>query len=139
MAFVSLEDSSSKAEVVLFPKTFQKVGHLLSQHHVFVVRGAIDLTSPHLCKIKANEFVPMDLFFEQWPAFSKLCLLLPSAIEESMLQELQSKLPKGKIPLHFQFSEQNKKLELATRHRVGITRESLMELDRQKIGVSIYL
>jgi DNA polymerase-3 subunit alpha len=137
MAFVNLEDGVSKAEIVLFPKTFQKVEHLLAQHHVFVVRGALDLASPHLCKIKANDFVPMELFFEQWPSFSKICLQLPAVFEESLLHEVQAKLPKGKIPLSFQLSENSKRVEIITRQKVGFDLELLRTLEKLRLGIRI--
>jgi DNA polymerase-3 subunit alpha len=139
MAFVTLEDGVSKAEVILFPRTFKKVELLLSQHTVFMVRGTLDMTSPHVCKIKAQDFVPMDLLFEQWPTFGSICLNLPNSFEETTVQEVQSMLNRGKVPLYFAFSEAGKKLELSTRQRIQLNLDMLQKLERKKIGIKINL
>lgn len=80
MAFLQLEDCNSKAEIIVFPKVFKKIEPWLSQYHVFVVKGSLDLMSNHTCKIKANELVPMELLFQEWPSAIHATFQLPCTL-----------------------------------------------------------
>ena len=42
MCFVTLEDATGLAEVVLFPPVYQRFGHLLSESGVLVVKGRVE-------------------------------------------------------------------------------------------------
>ena len=64
MSFVQLEDTSSSAEIIVFPKVYKQIEQWLDSYNV-IVKGALDLTAPQKCKIKANEVVPMELLFEK--------------------------------------------------------------------------
>jgi len=140
MAFVQLEDgASNQAEIILFPKAFKKAEGYLETHHMFVVKGGLDITSQQKCKIKADEFIPIELFFEQWPHIQKVSLNLPHTIEESLLQEIKTVLLKGKIPLELIFHENGKKLQLMCTNSVSLDAQSMLTLEKQNIGVTIQL
>ena len=129
MAFVQLEDTQSSAEVILFPTTFKKVEASLNAHHIFIVKGTLDNSSPHKCKIKANEFIPVDLFFQDPAAIAKISCLLPSALHESAIHELRKLLIPGQVPLEFIFKENETALRLATKEKVSINPEMLAALE----------
>ncbi|MCX5922098.1 MAG: DNA polymerase III subunit alpha [Candidatus Dependentiae bacterium] len=140
MSFVQLEDgASNQAEIILFPKIFKKVEAWLNSYHIFVVKGDIDIASQQKCKIKANEFVPIDLLFEQWPNIQKISLSLPNSIEESLLQELAKTMTKGSIPLELLFHENGKKLQLVAQAKTTMTIETMQALEKQNVGLSIQL
>lgn len=137
MAFLQLEDSSSAAEVILFPNTFKKVESLLTQHHVFIVRGGLDITSPHKCKIKAQDFIPIDLFFEQWPSISRVCFTLPEHFDETLLTTVKELCLPGKVPLEFVFEENKTRIRLKTKQRIALQASSLHTLQELAITVRI--
>jgi DNA polymerase-3 subunit alpha len=139
MAFVQLEDAHSSAEIILFPKLFKKVSPWLDVYQLFVVKGSVDLTAAPKCKIKANEFVPLDLIWQEWPTFQKMILKLPHTFDEQFLQELQALLPGGAIPLEFRFHEQGTALRLMSRTRVAIDTERLESLEKRQITGTIVL
>ncbi len=125
MAFVALEDMQSTAEIILFPATFKKVELHLMNHHIFLVKGALDSTSPQKCKIKANEMVPLDLFFQEWPAIHKLSCKITSSLTADQLQSLQTQFTKGQTSLEFIFAENGKQLRLTAKEKVTLTSELL--------------
>jgi DNA polymerase III subunit alpha len=138
MAFVTLEDHGSSAEIVLFPKTFALVEKWLTLYNVFIVKGALDLTSPQKCKIKANHMVPLDLIFEEWQNLENITLELPNNFHESDLQLLQQKMVQGPTPLHFIFYENGKRLYLKSQKKITIDTNFLQSLDTS-IGIQIKL
>lgn len=139
MAFVQLEDMSSKSEIILFPRTYAKVSKWLDEHDVFVVKGKLDLTSPNKCKIIANDFVPIDLVLQEWPFIERTFLLLPNSVEEKAIAQLKKDLGKGKTPLELVFHENGKKLRLTTQTRVALDPQLVETIEQHNIGVRIKL
>lgn len=139
MSFIQLEDSSGTAEIILFPRTFAKIEHWLDEHHVFVVKGSIDTSSERKCKIKATEFVPIDLLLQEWPSIKSVTLTLPNTIEEIQIQKLRDQLIKGKILLSFIFHENGKKLGLTTRERIALDYETVRTMEKKGIKVQFIL
>ena len=137
MAFVQLEDVSGTAEIILFPKTYSKVEQWIEEYNVFFVKGALDLTSPEKCKIKANLFVPAELFFEQWSDFNAINVKLPGRCTKDTLDQLQNSFEKGNKSLSFVYEENGKKLHLATKQAVKVSEEIIKMIE--KTGATIQL
>ncbi|MBN1549777.1 DNA polymerase III subunit alpha [Candidatus Babeliales bacterium] len=137
MAFIQLEDQTSKAEIVLFPRLFKKVEVWLTQYHVFIVKGAIDLSSPHLCKIKATDLVPAELFFEQWPSIERVTLTLPVHNVAGALKELSDVVTPGKIPLSLRLQENGKTLHITTKKKIAVDQAALEKLRTHHIATQI--
>ena len=133
MAFVMLEDMASSAEIILFPNTFKKVESFLTEHHIFVVKGTLDNAVPHKCKIKANDFIPIDLIFEEWPSLQKISFHIPSLVNESDIATLKNLFSAGKIPVEFIFQENGKQLRLATKEKITVNLELLKQLETHNI------
>ncbi len=140
MAFVQLEDSSStNAEIIVFPKLFKKIEQWLDSYQVFVVKGGLDITSTQKCKIKANDMVPLDLMFQEWPMIEKISLSLPLNFDESNLQEIKATIGKGKIPLEIHFEENGKKLQLVTKESIALDTPMISLLEKQQVNVKVHL
>lgn len=139
MAFVQLEDATSTAEIILFPKTYKKVEQWLTMYQVFVVKGAVDLTALPKCKIKANDFIPLELFFQEWPRITKASLTLPAMINESLLESLKKLLKTGSIPLECIFQENGSTLRLATTKKVAVDADTLLALEKEHIEIKLEL
>jgi len=131
MAFVQLEDMSGTAEIILFPKTFAKVEQWLEEYTVFIVKGPLDLTAPEKCKIKANLFVPAELFFELWPDINTATVTLPPTIKPAQLEQLERFCTKGNKNLIFLYEENGKQLQLTTNRRVTISNELIEKIEEQ--------
>ena len=127
MAFIQLEDMESHAEIVLFPKTFKKVEQWLDSYHVFMIKGAVDITSQQKCKIKADECVPIELLLQEWPTISKVSLTMPPRITDAQMKRIKELLGKGKIPLELIFHENGQKLRLTTKEKVALDNEIITQ------------
>lgn len=139
MAFVQVEDRFSTAEIILFPKIYKKVSAWLDAYQLFVIKGSVDLTAHPKCKIKANEFVPLDLLWQEWPTVDKISLHLSQALQETFVQELQTLLPEGATQLEFIFYENGKQLRLNARKKVTLDAQLLQAIEKYQIPIQVSL
>jgi DNA polymerase-3 subunit alpha len=140
MAFVDLADLSSHCEVIVFPSVFKEVGSLLGQYNVFIIRGALDITSQNKCKVKANKMIPIEHFFDKYEPIQGLTLELPISTSSDILAQIKTQLPTGKVPLKFKFHENNQPLTLFTRQRVTCTLDTLLKLQSEcRVSISLEL
>ena len=137
MAFIQIEDQEYTAEVIVFPRLFKKVETWLNEYTIFVVRGGLDTAGTSICKIKASDIVPIELFFEKWPSIEHLTLVLPKDAQEDIVEKIKDSLSQGKTPLNIVFNEQNKTMLLRTKQRVSVSFESLNSLDTHNIKTKI--
>lgn len=138
MAFVDLADLNSHCEIIVFPSVFKDVGSLLSQYNVFLIRGALDITSQNKCKIKANKMIPIELFFEKYENIQGLTLQVPRSTTESQLSQIKTLLTAGSVPLRFKFNENDQQLTVFTRQKVTCALDTLLKLQTD-CGVTITL
>ncbi|MGB8366842.1 MAG: DNA polymerase III subunit alpha, partial [Candidatus Babeliales bacterium] len=137
MAFVQLEDLSGTAELVIFPKLFKQIENWLDSHHVFIVKGIVDINSIKQTKIKANELVPLELVFQEWQKIEGISFTLPSHIDELRLQKLKNQLVKGTIRLELAFHENEKELRFATQEKIALDTAAAQLLEKE-FGITIY-
>ncbi len=139
MAFIALEDMQSNAEIIVFPSVFKKAESFLASHHMFIVKGALDSASPHKCKIKANELIPLDLFFQEWPSIPKISCHLPTAFYQDHATDFKKQLCPGKTSLEFIFVENGKRLRLTAREKIMVSLEMLEYFEKQRVTVECLL
>lgn len=136
MAFLLIEDSSNKAEIVVFPKIYEKTKNWLNSHTVFLIKGIIDVTGKKITKIKAQNIIPLDLIFEHW-ASEKLILTLPDNFDENILLKLKNKIIQGSTPFEIRFKENQNFLSLKPKNRIRIDYSFLEELEKENISIEI--
>lgn len=136
MCFLELEDYNSKAEIVVFPKLYQKVEPWLNKYPVFIVKGITDATGKTKAKLKAQQLIPMDLIFEYW-ACKKACIELPENITEDLLTKIKEKTIPGSTTYEFLFKEQDKKLKLKPRGKIRLTLEFFEILEKNKANIKL--
>lgn len=139
MAFVQLEDRSAAAEIIIFPKLFAQIEPWLESHSVFVVKGFLDLTSLHKCKIKATVFMPAELVLEQWPEIGNVTVHIPPHVPATQIQQITQHLGKGKHPLILTYQEQQMLLRLDTRQKIVLNQETVEKFNNMGAGISIAL
>lgn len=139
MAFVQIEDATTKAEIVIFPKLFKKIEPWLTQYQVFIIKGSLDITSQKQCKIKADTMVPAELFFQEWSSIAHARLEIPATLESMALLNLKEKLVPGSIPLHVLFQENGKKLKLISKQSIALDASLIHDLEKNNIKVHIIL
>lgn len=129
MAFLSIEDLHGNAEVIIFPKVYEKVSDDLQEFNVFLIKGFLDITSQDRCKIKANEIIAIERIFEQANAINKLQLTLPAGASDVQLKEIKQRLPQGSVGLQVLFSENGELLKIHCKQAVACTGEVLTALE----------
>lgn len=139
MAFLQLEDASDTAEVVIFPKLFAKIESWFDHHHVFIIKGTLDITSTTKCKIKANDAVPIELLCETWSHNIRVRCALSSSFSENDIQSLNSLLPSGTTPLEFIIQEQDKKVKVSVKELREFTFSTLQKLEESTIKLQLIL
>ncbi len=139
MAFASFEDLSGNAEVILFPTTFAKVEALLSQHHIFIIKGSLDITSQGSCKIKANELIPAEKVFDDPAIIRALTITFNQELSDELVTRAKQSLPPGTTPLQIAFEENNMHLAVVTSQRVTCNSTLLQSLADQGLGLSVEL
>ena len=138
MAFVQLEDMEQTAEIIIFPKLFAKIEPWLSTHAIFIVKGNVDVSSNGICKIKAQECMPIEYIFDQWHSFQQAVLMLPEPHHPRFI-ELLKQISPGKIPLTLQYKDNNKLMKLVTKKQIALSFELLDILSEAGFSGTIYL
>ncbi len=139
MAFITLEDqTSTSAEIIVFPKLFKKVEPWLDAHQIFAVRGAIDLASTNHVKIKADELVPFELLVQEWQ-IKKVEITLAAGPTDEQMSALRNLLMPGRIPLDILFIEQQKQLSLAVKQTINVSIELLTAIANNNCDVRVTL
>ncbi len=139
MAFVQCEDLSGTAEIVIFPKLYATVSSWLSTYQVFMISGSLDVTSPNKCKIKAQTMVPVELLFEVKGTIRAAEFHLPTSIDQTFLESIQTKLSRGTTPLYFIFEDQNRRLRLQASSNIKLSLEMLSVMASVGINVQLQL
>lgn len=139
MAFLQLEDVENTAEIILFPKTFAACERWLSNHQVFMVKGAVDITSTNKLKIKANSCVPVELVLQEWLAIAHVMFHLPSTLQESTVIALKDTFVPGKITASCVFQENGKELRLAIKQKIALDNDMATAIEKLDIKIQISL
>jgi len=138
MAFVTLEDDDTAAEIVVFPNVYSNVQEYLEHYSVFVVKGQID-QNVNGCKVKAQFFMPIDVVFDEWTGIQHITLTLPGESTESTIHELHSTMIPGPTPCHIQFTENNDTLVAMPKTKVFCDIDSLKQLYQHGISITCSL
>lgn len=129
MAFVSLEDISGTASIIVFPKLFTQIIDYLESYKAFVVRGMVDTESSEI-KIKADICVPLDLVFTDQKHIKQITLHHNMMLSEQVLIGIREKFQPGSVDLRIVFVEQNKQLQLVVSKKVQVNKDILCQLQR---------
>jgi DNA polymerase-3 subunit alpha len=139
MSFLQFEDMTSSAEIIAFPKTFARAEKWLSSHHVFIIKGIVDVTDENGCKIKANDIVPIELVLTEWPHIEQISFILPEDITEQDLIAIKNLLPKGTMQLHIIMHEHQKKMRLTVKEKILLNSENAQLLEQYNVTLSCKL
>ncbi len=141
MMFAQCEDLESRAEIIVFPKLFAVIEQWLGKYDIFLIKGVVDITSANACKIKAQEFIPLELMFEQEKLIKRLKLSLTETIQEQALKDIKEKLMQreGSVPMSIAFQDGGKKLVLESAKKVVCSMEALLLLEAIGVEVKVML
>jgi len=135
MAFAQMEDLSGHADIIIFPRVYQKVKEYLDRYNVFLIKGNIDITSERICKIKANQILPIELVLQDAHAVQEIMLKFPASIDEKTILDITEKLPQGSTPLVLTFTENNELLVINSRKKIGFSQEILEDIELSNVKI----
>lgn len=136
MAFVTLEDYTTHAEIIVFPKLYAGCAQALAESTVFVVKGTVD-SSASGCKIRAQELYAIELLCESWQPFEKVCLTLPDQWDEELIKELKHLLTAGVTPIELYFKENDATLKLRAKETYNGDISTLKTLEEKGIKIQL--
>lgn len=139
MAFAAFEDLNGQGDMILFPRVYNQVQEMLDEHSVFIIKGAVDITSERKCKIKVNELIPAENLFEHEKALQSVSLTLPANVDDALLKQVDEMLPKGRVALKLHFHENGEKLIVHSKRKVACSKEALEKLEELDIKMAIGL
>lgn len=134
MAFITLEDRTGKAEVIVFPKLFAACEKFFADTALFLVKGSVDLSGP---KIKAEQLVPLDELFLDYSHFSRIEMHLPESFALEHTAQLKKIVSPGHSFLDIILMEGKNKVCIATRQKIMIQQEALVALE--DLGITVQL
>ena len=144
MAFAQFEDMSSHCELIIFPSVFKKVESWLDEYDVFIIKGTVDSSSQAKCKIKANEMIPCELFFEEYKTAQSLNIELPYEIKNEQLEKLKTEIFNKennglKLSLSLTFHENAETLTLQHRNKIQCSLQNLQTIEELGAKIKIVL
>ena len=137
MAFMQLEDKSATAEIVIFPKLYEKVSSWLKEHMTFVIDGVPDSVSKDLVKIKAQSIIPLDLLVKDGLGVEGLTLTLPAMFSEELLSCIKQSFTAGPTKLSFVVHENGKRLRIASKERIAYSATVCSSLAQHGIAIAL--
>jgi DNA polymerase-3 subunit alpha len=88
MAFATLEDQTGKAELIIFPRTYEELGFQLEQDQVVLVRGKVQREEEEWKILAEKIIVPKDEEVEMAKGDDYKEIFVPRKTEQSTLKKL---------------------------------------------------
>jgi len=136
MAIVKIEDLQGSIEVTVFPKTYEKFGHLIEEDRIVIVRGRLDRRDDSLITFNAQEIMIVEPM--RASDMSLHIELAGSSLSQEDINALQELLREhtGHTPVQLHMPE-GKALRLASEFNVDIDRA--MGALRASYGDRVYI
>ncbi len=136
MAFLFLEDASTTAEIILFPKVYTRVADRLEDNAIFAVKGFVDQEHQGSCKIKAQELIILDrLLYDS--AITAATVTLPQKEPLVLLESLKAMVQPGKTQLNIILTDANKQLKLTSRQKISITDDFVKFIETHQMRLNL--
>jgi DNA polymerase-3 subunit alpha len=133
MAFVQIEDKTTSAEIVVFPKLFNKIESLLSTNEPIIVQGTLDVASATTCKIKANALVHIDRWQTDFNNRFTLGLHVMRELNSSTVTTMKSFFKRGPIQVTLIYQENGKRIRIQMKQGIAISQDLFDKLE--EIGI----
>ncbi len=119
MAFITLEDLSGSIEVIVFPKTLEKVKNLCAADNLVIIKGRLSIKEDEAPKLICENIEPLEKINN-----AKLYLRLENKhkIQEfsKELKEIITADKKGDTPIYFYAAKENEKFRASREKWVNL-------------------
>ena len=137
MAFAQFEDMQTQAELIIFPKLYDKISGILGEFDAFIIKGNVDIASERKCKIKAQEIIPLEQLFDNQKLIQETTLILPADCNKELLTNINNTIKNGSTPLKIQFYENSETLILNSRKKIDCSLDFLETVEQ--LGIKVQL
>jgi DNA polymerase-3 subunit alpha len=138
MAFLSVEDKTGAAEVIVFPTLFAKTQKLIEEKSILAITGTIDHEAAPNCKIKAEIVQNPETIYEQLNQIKTITFNLGHENIEHKAKELDA-LHNGAVPVEIIMNHENKQIKIISKRKVSFTKKQLDSLHQEDILIKIIL
>ncbi|GFI62153.1 DNA polymerase III subunit alpha [Clostridiales bacterium] len=126
MAFIRLEDMTGSAEVIVFPKLYDKFSKYLLNERVIIVEGRASISEDEASKIICENIIPFEKL-EENPTPVSIGIVLENGNKLDLIRDIL-KRHHGATPLYINDKEKNKKFKTAEDYWLNINDEMCQEL-----------
>jgi len=132
MLFCTVEDTSAKLEVLVFPKVLQKDNLIWQTDNIVLIEGHTNTKDGQLKLIaeKAQEIVLKEMDAETFESAEKLVITLKKNASKNLLEEIKKVLldHPGIIPVYLKLPKNGEYSEIKTKTTVAISKELIEAL-----------
>lgn len=121
MAFMQCEDKTGSAEIVIFPRLYEKVASWLKEYTLFLIQGVVDISSSDTCKLKAQTLIPLDLVLKEGLGIEQITLTLPASFDEALLQTLKNEVKPGTCKFNLVLSENERNVRITAKEAIAFS------------------
>lgn len=137
MAFVKIEDESKEMEMIVFPKLFSQISHILKENAIILVKGRISIQEDEAPKFLCENIIQADdINIKEAKSADKpgLYLKVPSKSSAKFNNaSLILSIFEGPTPVYFYFSDEKKLMRAPTKMWVDVNDVMIKEL-KNKLG-----
>lgn len=127
MAFITVEDLLGAVEVIVFPETYKKYYHLLTENRVILVKGRLSVKEEETPKVISFYISNVDMQGELWLKIKKDSLITVDEISNIC------KNYKGNVPVIVYKEEEKRKYNLGTSLNVSIE-DTFLKVLKELLG-----
>ena len=91
------------------------------------------------CKIKAQELVPIDLFFDNWKKIFNVEFHLPETIKTEAIEKMREIVQPGKRRTEIYIKEQAQTFKIQTKKKSKIDFETIEQLLKYEITTKVHI
>ncbi|MBU0675186.1 MAG: DNA polymerase III subunit alpha [Proteobacteria bacterium] len=103
MSFITLEDITGTAEIVVFPKIFAECAHLLVEDHPLVIQGKAEKEEDKDAKVIADEIISLDEACQRYTESARI-LLRADRISRQRMEEVKKLIQQNYGPCPVQLT-----------------------------------
>ena len=126
MAFIKIEDMTGSAEVIVFPKAYDKFGKYLFEERVIIVEGRASVSEGEAPKIVCDNIIPFDNTEEEQKPVSVGIILNEGITLQNVVPILTRR--HGSIPLYINDVHNKRKYKADETYWIDVNDETISDL-----------
>lgn len=139
MAFCTIEDQDSKAELIIFPKIYKKYEQKIKENNLFIFAGDFSDSTKDSIKIKVNSICTLQEFNPE-KDIKFINFLFPENFDLNLISEIHKFTTKDDdlnfFKVNFLYSENNKNYEYSISKKINLNSDLKSFLDSKNVVIN---